>query len=87
MNSQKGVIHLAVPLLLLLIIGAVFYILISLGVIKNFLPQSIPQLNNKTTKKEPTVAVKTVYQNPFDKKSQYVNPFDQYKSPLLNLKK
>lgn len=36
-------------------------------------------------KKEPNVALKTVYQNPFDKKTQYVNPFSETKNPFVNL--
>jgi len=34
---------------------------------------------------EPTVQLKKDYKNPFDKKTQYVNPFDEYKSPLHSL--
>ena len=31
------------------------------------------------------VALKTEYQNPFDRDSQYVNPFDEFKSPFQSL--
>lgn len=79
-NSQKGIIHLLLPIILI-IIAIVIYLVYS-GVIKNPL-KSLPIIGTK----EPTVTVKTAYQNPFDKNSQYVNPFDQSKSPLLNLKK
>lgn len=81
MFNQKGVIHLALPLLLLLV-GAAIFVLYSLGYIKNPL-QNLPLVGQKT----PEVDVKTEYQNPFDKKTQYENPFDDSKSPLINLKK
>ena len=73
MNSQKGVIHLALPLLLLLIAAAVA--LIYFGVINN------PFKN--LFKKGPKVELKTEYKNPFNKESQYVNPFDTYKNPFV----
>ena len=31
---------------------------------------------------DPTVALQTVVKNPFDKTSQYVNPFSGYKNPF-----
>ncbi|MDP3733400.1 MAG: hypothetical protein Q8Q91_02550 [Candidatus Daviesbacteria bacterium] len=78
--NQKGVIALAAPLLLLLIIAAVLYILISQKIIKNPL-KSLPGIQ-----KEPTVSLQTQYQNPFDKNTQYVNPFSKYKNPFDQLK-
>jgi len=80
-NNQKGVIHLVVPLLLLLIIGVGGYILISQGIIQNPL-KSIPFLG-KLTQSSPKVDLKTEYNNPFDKKTQFVNPFDKYKNPFV----
>lgn len=79
-NNQKGVIHLIVPLLLLLIIGVVAYIVISQGIIKNPF-KNIPFIG-KIGVKEPTVAVKSEYKNPFKKETQYVNPFETYKNPF-----
>ena len=32
------------------------------------------------------VALKTEYQNPFDKNTQYTNPFSDYQNPFDNLK-
>lgn len=81
--NQKGIAHLLLPVVVLLIIGVAAYFLINLGIINNPLPQSLQQL----TKQEPTVALKNDYKNPFEKETQYVNPFDQYKSPFHNLKK
>lgn len=37
-----------------------------------------PQVENQ----EPSVTLKTDYQNPFDKSTQYVNPFSDYKNPF-----
>lgn len=76
MNKQKGVIHLALPLLLLLIIGAVVVVLFATGVIKNPL-KDLP-LFSKGAK----VSTKSEYKNPFKKETQYVNPFESYKNPF-----
>ena len=37
----------------------------------------------KIVQKKPTVEVKTTYNNPFDKETQYVNPFEKYKNPFV----
>jgi len=74
-NNQKGVIHLVLPLLLLLVAG--FFALVYFGVIKN-----VPFLGN-LGQSGPKVTLKTEYKNPFDKKTQYVNPFDKYKNPFV----
>lgn len=79
--GEAGVVALAVPLLLLLIIGAVVLILISQGIIKT---SGLPKLPG--VKKEPTVYLQNQYKNPFDKNAQYVNPFSQYKNPFDALK-
>lgn len=81
MNKQKGVIHLALPLFLLLAIAAVFFALIYFGVIKNPF-KSVPFLSSVGQRK-PTVNTKTEYKNPFEKKTQYVNPFNKYKNPFV----
>lgn len=77
MRSQQGFAHLLL-LLLLVLLALGGYFAISQGLIK---------LPGTPFSKEPTVELKEEYKNPFDKRSQYVNPFDQYKSPFLNLKK
>ena len=71
--SQRGIVHLF-PLLLIaaLIIGV---ILVLTGTIKG---PAIPFLQKK-----PTVELKTEYNNPFNKETQYVNPFDTYKNPFV----
>lgn len=86
MTSQRGIIQLVVPLLLLVIGAVLLYLLVSQGVVK--LPQlpSLSTLPKLTTSKEPTVALQKQYQNPFDKSAQYVNPFSEYKNPFDALK-
>lgn len=81
MKQEKGVITL-VPLLVLVIVLAVLYILISQGLVKS--PVKVPGVT--PAKKEPAVSLQTQYQNPFDKNTQYVNPFARYKNPFDNLK-
>lgn len=79
--NQKGAIALVVPLVLLVIIAAVIFILISQGIIK--LPSKLaPGLAGKN--QEPTVALQTQYQNPFEGK--FVNPFAGYKNPFDAIK-
>ena len=73
-SKQKGVIHLALPLLLLLVAAAAA--LIYFGVIKN------PFKNLQLFQKGPKVELKKEYANPFKKETQYVNPFDTYKNPF-----
>lgn len=80
--TEKGIIHLALPLLLILMAIAAF-LLVSSGVIK--IP--VKNLQLKTSEKEPTVSLQTSYKNPFDKAAQYVNPFSSYKNPFDVLKK
>ncbi len=75
MSSQKGVIHLLPLLLVLVLIGAALFFIFK---DKFNLPKTPFQ-----TAKEPTVTLKSEYKNPFKKENQYVNPFDQYKSPFL----
>lgn len=91
MNTQKdsprfsceaGVIHLAVPLLLLLAAGAVIFLMVSQGILK--LPSKlVPPLSGLS--KPSAVNLKQQYQNPFDKSSQFVNPFSKYKNPFDTL--
>lgn len=79
--NQKGVIVLAAPLLFLLIAAVIIFVLISQGLIKN--PLKSIALPGQS--KEPTVSLQKQYQNPFDKSTQYVNPFSSYKNPFDSL--
>lgn len=81
MSKETG----AAPIILLLLIVAavaVFYILVSRGMIRTSLPVGPAQPASIKT----TVPLKTEYQNPFDKDAQYVNPFSSYKNPFDQLK-
>lgn len=79
--QQKGFAHIL--LLLLLIIGIVVGIYLVSKQTNLFPKTFLPKIGSQ----DPSVSVKTEYKNPFEKSTQYVNPFDQYKSPLANLKK
>lgn len=68
--SQRGIVHL-LPLLIIVVIAVVAFLLFQ-GKIK--LPSLFQQ--------GPKVDLKTSYQNPFKKETQYVNPFDTYKNPF-----
>lgn len=77
MNTQKGVIHLVLPLLLLLVLGAVLFFLFSTGVIKNPFG-NLPFFGKNPAK----ISTQKEYKNPFKKETQYVNPFNSYKNPF-----
>lgn len=66
------------PLLILLLVAGGLYLLVYFKVIKNPLP-NIPGIGQQG----PKVSVKTEYKNPFDKETQYVNPFEEYKNPFV----
>ena len=77
-GSRKKRILIALPLFLL-VVGVVFVGLVRFGIIKDLFPlQNIPLLQQG-----PQVSIKSEYENPFDKKTQYVNPFDTYKNPFV----
>lgn len=80
--NQKGTALLLAPLLILFILAAIIYIFITLGIIKSPL-KSIPL---PQVKKETSVSLQKQYQNPFDKNTQYVNPFSSYQNPFETLK-
>ena len=74
--NQKGVIHLVLPLVFIVLIGAAVFTLIYFGLIKN--PFSSLPFGQKGLK----IELKKEYANPFKKESQYVNPFETYKNPF-----
>lgn len=76
MTSKKGfTAHtLIIVVAIIAIWGLVIWLLIAKGILKK---PSIPGL-----KKEPKVELKTEYENPFKKETQYVNPFEQTKNPF-----
>ena len=80
MVLSKSFLHnrkVALLLLLVLILGAVAFILLYVKSAKN------PLTNVPLFQKGPKVSIKSEYTNPFDKKSQYVNPFETYKNPFV----
>ena len=81
MANNRGFAHILLLIVLIfgLVVGAYLVSKQTNLFPKAFLP--------KISSQEPNVVVKSEYKNPFDKSTQYVNPFDQYKSPLVNLKK
>lgn len=74
MNENRGFAHvLVLVLVLLVLVGAVgYYLLMTKGTINiPFMPAQ-----------KATVSLQTQYENPFDKNTQYANPFSQYKNPF-----
>ena len=68
--SQGGFQPVITLLLLSVAAIGVAYVLLVLNIIKN------------PFKEELKVPLNVVYQNPFDQKTQYVNPFSEYKNPF-----
>ena len=76
--KQKRKIVIGLPLAFLFI-GLIYVGLVRFGIIKDPFPlPTIPFFQ-----KEPKVSIKSDYKNPFDKKTQYVNPFETYKNPFV----
>lgn len=69
MRRERGIIHLLPILVVLALLGAVVFF-ISKGKL------------NISLGKKPKVNLQETYSNPFDKESQYVNPFETYKNPF-----
>lgn len=78
-DGETGAIAL-IPLLLILAL-VVVVLLVASGKMENPLSKLPGQAS-----KEATVSLQKDYQNPFDKKNQYVNPFSSYKNPFDALK-
>ena len=78
MENQKGIAHILLLIVILLAVGAVVYFLFSQGIIKNpFQNLRLPGQGGSS------VSLKSEYENPFDKNTQYVNPFEGYKNPFV----
>ncbi|MBI2017430.1 hypothetical protein HYS92_00105 [Candidatus Daviesbacteria bacterium] len=75
---KKKAVWVGIPVFLL-VVGILYVGLIRFGVIKDPFPlPNIPLLQTG-----PQVSIKKEYKNPFDKKTQYVNPFETYKNPFV----
>lgn len=77
-HSQDGFAHL-----FLILVGLV--LLVGAGVVIFLVSQGRVSLPGGPQAARPSVSLKTEYKNPFAKESQYVNPFDEFKSPFVNL--
>ncbi|MEK7159932.1 MAG: hypothetical protein AAB702_00425 [Patescibacteria group bacterium] len=71
----------------LLFASFTLFVIIVFSVVAFVIVSQSKKTDTKVTKetKEPTVNLVTEYENPFDKKSQYVNPFSGYKNPFDSL--
>lgn len=81
MTKEQGFTPLAL-LLIITVLIALGYILISQGVIK--IPSQLNPSNKQPTQSS-SANLKNIYQNPFEKDTQYVNPFSEYKNPFDNV--
>jgi len=62
------------------IILLVVIVVAVVGVILFYVPSSPLQ---KIVQRQSSVEIKTTYKNPFDKNTQYMNPFEKYKNPFV----
>jgi len=82
-NNSKGSAHIFI-ILIVIILGV--WIFISQGFINLPFSNQLSSLDDEKVVSEPSITLKTQYQNPFDKTSQYVNPFAETKNPFDALK-
>jgi len=73
-NNKKRFILIGVFLIAIITI-----ILFIIGAFDRFLPSNL----KSPLQKKAVVGLKTTYENPFDKKTQYVNPFQENKNPFV----
>lgn len=92
-NHHRIILYTMFVLLVILSISVVVTLkMVFPSSINNTLPKAqtigLPTLAvpASTAKTEPAVPLKKDYQNPFDDKTQYVNPFTQNKNPFDSLK-
>lgn len=74
--------------LLLILVASVWIFLITIEILPNpyLQHEEIGIFAPKPKKKTASVQLKNEYKNPFDEKTQYVNPFSSYKNPFDTLK-
>ena len=75
MENQRGIAHILLIIVILVALAVSGYFLLTKFGFK--LP-SIPGIQQG-----PKVSLKTEYKNPFNKETQYVNPFETYKNPFV----
>lgn len=74
MKIKNGFAHVLLLVIMLAATALLLYFLVSSG-----------KLNIPGLTKKPNVELKTEYKNPFDRETQYVNPFQEYKNPFNNI--
>lgn len=81
MVRERGIAHL---LLIVLVVGVVGFALVFYFF---FQKGSFPykSVGSGTFKTPPSSLLQEKYENPFDEKTQYQNPFSEYSNPFDNL--
>lgn len=81
MSNQKGFVHILVPLIIIVLLGAIGLTIFT-------------KINNKDEKTNPSsrkietvkqIEPQTTYENPFDSQTAYQNPFEEIKNPFDSL--
>lgn len=86
-NKQKQIRLLILAILLFLTSLVTNYVILKHRVEQQNLAKSlVTKPNAQLQPQQSNVSLKTDYKNPFDKDTQYVNPFSQYKNPFDSLK-
>lgn len=77
---QAGIVHLFPIIVVALLVGFLTYFVVTAD-----------KISEKITKgrearfREAGIELRTAYNNPLEKETQYVNPFSDYKNPIDNL--
>lgn len=75
MDNQRGIAHILLILIVVAVLAvAGYYLFTKFG----FKLPSIPGIQQGLK-----VSPKSEYKNPFEKSTQYVNPFETYKNPFV----
>lgn len=68
----------------LLTMSFVLILVLYLAFVANQRSEQTQELSQQP--QQPTVPLRTEYKNPFEKNTQYTNPFSEYKNPFDNVK-
>ena len=79
-NTQKGIVHLVVPIVIIILLAVTAFVLFRVGVIKTKKEGSLTYTTS--TGEKGTIEMKSEYENPFDEKASYSNPFEDKKNPF-----
>lgn len=83
MGKQKGISGILI-IILLAALAAVALLVLSNNLTLPQLDQA--KVDRSVAPQEAQVTLQSKYQNPFDKNTQYTNPFSDYKNPFDQLK-